>query len=680
MTITLLGRTDLQVVAAVAGPPGLTPAAAAAAVAEAQAFAAAATAAASSIAVPSAFYSTKFTGAGQTSFTFPGAPAAVEQVFMSIGGVMQAPGTNLAAVNTDYILTGAVLSFAAIPAGEVVLIWTSTPFTTPLNTDYASRATLVAAIAAGMVPINGIVYRAGRLKFLGQMSATNIADLPGLVPDGDLSPDHFIENTTPGTTDTLVGWTRMRAYMASSGVNEVSLYGPYLVSAPIVFSTFSAKLVSVRGFISEIRGSHTTGPIVHFRKSFCASTGVRYISVGARLTATYGALNAGILIGDFDWTNPTVGAGTSGALCEMKHNIVRLQPGPGILNFGGGAIIELNSTTNNAGHGIQVDAGGLIGVNSSTIGFPGWGKISQNQVFACGGHGVVVGNVIAGVQAVGAGTQPPYRYDIYNNDVGSCATDAAVRFSAHQIYVMGEQINTDINVCHSSNAGPGMYVAGKQQKHTNNRFVEITGHAYEVGDVSGFGSSGITIDEFRLNSVSPSLNPAIVIAAALLPSDGIYIKQSDQVSITQLIGKTFTNKVTQVIYADMAIVDHLSGVFSLPLENRNNGTAGMFRIEPILTAETKQSIRVDILATSQASGFSARGVVASYLLSRNAGVWTSLQLVAPNGNALGDLTVSLDLTASNIATINSVIANADASGPFSAEIRVQGRNYKVTLL
>jgi hypothetical protein len=60
-----------------------------------------------------------------------------------------------------------------------------------LPLEFASRAALVAAVAGGLVIVPGVTYRAGGLAYRGQTGATAIADLPGLVPNGDVTPSHF---------------------------------------------------------------------------------------------------------------------------------------------------------------------------------------------------------------------------------------------------------------------------------------------------------------------------------------------------------------------------------------------------------------------------------------------------------------------------------------------------------
>lgn len=74
----------------------------------------------------------------------------------------------------------------AVPAG--VLSW-------------ASRAALVADVAAGMELPDGAKVSDGTVQYVASSGATAISDMPGWLPFGDVYTDHFTENTTPGTTD-----------------------------------------------------------------------------------------------------------------------------------------------------------------------------------------------------------------------------------------------------------------------------------------------------------------------------------------------------------------------------------------------------------------------------------------------------------------------------------------------
>lgn len=59
-----------------------------------------------------------------------------------------------------------------------------------LHADFSSRAAAVTAIANGFVPKDGTTYNIGGIAYLGQTGATDIADLPGLVPVNK-TPQHY---------------------------------------------------------------------------------------------------------------------------------------------------------------------------------------------------------------------------------------------------------------------------------------------------------------------------------------------------------------------------------------------------------------------------------------------------------------------------------------------------------
>lgn len=66
---------------------------------------------------------------------------------------------------------------------------------------YETRAEAVAAIAGGLsIPDGGVLSAAG-VMYLADDGSTGISDMLGFAPFGDVTPDHFGENLTQGTTD-----------------------------------------------------------------------------------------------------------------------------------------------------------------------------------------------------------------------------------------------------------------------------------------------------------------------------------------------------------------------------------------------------------------------------------------------------------------------------------------------
>jgi hypothetical protein len=63
-----------------------------------------------------------------------------------------------------------------------------------------TRADFVTYVAGFAVP-NGTVLHAGNLEYVSSTGSTAISDLPGWIPGRVVNPNHWKDNTTPGTTD-----------------------------------------------------------------------------------------------------------------------------------------------------------------------------------------------------------------------------------------------------------------------------------------------------------------------------------------------------------------------------------------------------------------------------------------------------------------------------------------------
>lgn len=95
------------------------------------------------------------------------------------------------------------------------------------GTGFANRADLVSAVAAGGAWSNGDIISDGVSTYVAVSGSTAISDLPGLEPFGTATPDHWAENTTPGTTDMTAAIQSAVAY------GDVNFSGVYLISATI---------------------------------------------------------------------------------------------------------------------------------------------------------------------------------------------------------------------------------------------------------------------------------------------------------------------------------------------------------------------------------------------------------------------------------------------------------------
>jgi hypothetical protein len=66
---------------------------------------------------------------------------------------------------------------------------------------WETRAELVEDVAAGMNLPDGAVVSAAGVQYVADSTTTAISDLPGWLPFGDVTPNHWGQNVTPGTTD-----------------------------------------------------------------------------------------------------------------------------------------------------------------------------------------------------------------------------------------------------------------------------------------------------------------------------------------------------------------------------------------------------------------------------------------------------------------------------------------------
>ena len=139
--------------------------------------------------------------------------------------------------------------------------------------DYAGFATRAAFVtwASGKTPATGAVIRAVGFSYRYIASGTAIADLPGWIPLDDAYPDHWGQNTTPGTTD-----------MAAAGQSLLDAgYSMSLGRVPYYITT--AWLVKSNG--QQIVGPQPTGGAESLRGAQIiinpASTGAAVIFASA---------------------------------------------------------------------------------------------------------------------------------------------------------------------------------------------------------------------------------------------------------------------------------------------------------------------------------------------------------------------------------------------------------------
>jgi len=104
---------------------------------------------------------------------------------------------------------------------------------------FATRAMAVAYIAANTPTIGTVVSFAGvSVRYIG--SGTVISDMPGYVPEGGVAyPDHYADNTTPGTTDMT---TALQSAVTNNRVVRGLPGSTYLVKGVCTIATDGADI------------------------------------------------------------------------------------------------------------------------------------------------------------------------------------------------------------------------------------------------------------------------------------------------------------------------------------------------------------------------------------------------------------------------------------------------------
>lgn len=120
------------------------------------------------------------------------------------------------------------------------------PNAEPYQSGYATRADLVTAVAGGLTPPDNSIVFANGFAYIKTNNSSNLPGLADYEPYGPIYPDHFADNTTPGTTDMLSAIQAAIEHIKGTdpygGGTVHFTKGIYAVSAKIVvYSNISLK-------------------------------------------------------------------------------------------------------------------------------------------------------------------------------------------------------------------------------------------------------------------------------------------------------------------------------------------------------------------------------------------------------------------------------------------------------
>jgi hypothetical protein len=126
------------------------------------------------------------------------------------------------------------LMAAGIPPAETTYWQAITQAEYEALNSFGTRSALGVWVASN-TPLNGVVYTAAGLQYLGQTGATAIPDLPGLVPNGDWTPFHWGFSGNGTSVDTALFNAAIDACVAKGGGDlHVNVPGEYLTAETTV--------------------------------------------------------------------------------------------------------------------------------------------------------------------------------------------------------------------------------------------------------------------------------------------------------------------------------------------------------------------------------------------------------------------------------------------------------------
>ena len=215
-------------------------------------------------------------------FTLATTPSSVDNTLILVWGIPQYKNT--------YSLSGADLTFSeAPPEGTDNIEVTIRVVTGAIGTEgsYDLRSDFVSA-APGLSEENGTTVTAGGLSYVFDNTSSAITDLPGWKPFGDVYADHFLENVTPGTTDTTQGVLDAVAYQNSLGGGDVRvLSGVHIVTDQSVTPSTWDDRVCIHILNDNIRIIGDVGAVLKLGDSENAHV----VKLGARADSDLGLIS-----------------------------------------------------------------------------------------------------------------------------------------------------------------------------------------------------------------------------------------------------------------------------------------------------------------------------------------------------------------------------------------------------
>ena len=396
----------------------------------------------------------------------------------------------LSELDANFAAVGQAANIANTPAGTISATTVQAAIN-ELGSEKVQSATLAASGGSALVGYlpagTGAVATTVQAKLRESVSVDDF----GAVGDGVAD-------------DTAAIQAAINSLGASTGGTIYLPAGTYRTTSILSCTQRGVTLIGDGADASIIRAEHDTGAVVRFYRRFSGLRNIGLSAAGARLAAT-NTTGFGVQFECEDVPDSTTIRMQS---CFLDNVAIQLQPGTGAY-WVGPATQEghmQNCYINaNRGHGYAVDRGQLNGRVNLT-GPQGCMTIDTCGFYSNSGNGVACGYPSDTLST------PSVRVVIENSEFSANATNAAVYYSLHQVYMIGTNHEVRASVVSGSAVSGGIYVAGRNIWLRNNRYLDVT-EAVRVDnrplylETDGINIEGLTV----INATAPSLNPAVVV-------------------------------------------------------------------------------------------------------------------------------------------------------------------------
>lgn len=395
-------------------------------------------------------------------------------------------------------------------------------------------------------------------------------------------------DTAQTGTDNYTAFTVAKAVMALNNAAAIPTRGCLYVpsgrykigTGTLDYTDFGACVDGDGPTASYLYPDHSAGCAVRFQKSYSIIRNIAIYATDAR-TAGSASGNCGVRF------EPADSPGAAAAFQSIENVIIQDQPSHGLVCSACESldIVRVDSIAN-GGHGFVVDNGQITSrVNTKTA---GWITARNLRALNNGGHGLAAGS------SADTSSANVYRLHITNLDAAGNVTDAAVRYTTDEVYLVGEGITLEDSGIGGADAHGALFIAGHNIYVTNNRFPDITRVA-NVNIIAGFTTDNVVISGMRVISAPSTVSPAVVVNASVTGYVAAYAPESTSINTVCTLCTVQQN--------DKTLTDSRTLVFPLGL-SLSTPTAYTIATDAItitsagyITLETESGAATDNLAT-----------------------------------------------------------------------------------